>query len=457
MRTLLALLLCLAAAHAASAPSLSVNGREVDGLTLSLVEGVSYAPAGAYAEALGAGMVIDYGSALVSLELGGRLLVLNTFNDASAAGGEGVTIQVNGQRRPGRGGVFSGGQLYLPVSVVAQALLGYTTYVQDREQVLVVLPRGRLTDLDLERNGRADRLVASLASNVPYTVYYNEPVNTLEVRFDRTDDGGVEGVEGGRHLRQAAVLAGRGTAELRISLNEDVDYRVYTVPAGRGYQLVVDLFREVASPRDEIPPPLVVLDPAHGGDDAGVSESGQPEEGVLTLELARGLSDALEQRGMRAELSRDEDHSLPLNSRSSMGVGADLFLSIHVHPGTSDSISVYYLSEAEGTASLDLAIRQNAESELENATDNLRRRLLLNLVPDLEVGRRYAQGLSGELFALSGLSVSEARPAPLAVLAGAAGRGLLLEIPASEAASGRLIDALAEVVGVLLRGREQNR
>ncbi|MEX2543261.1 MAG: N-acetylmuramoyl-L-alanine amidase [Trueperaceae bacterium] len=452
MRRSLALVVLLLMAGATAAPTLSVNGREVPGLTLSLVEGVSYAPAGAYAEALGARSMIDYGSGLVSLELGGRMLVLRTFTEPEDAATEGMTVNVNGVERPGTGAVFDDGQLFLPVSLVARSFLGYTTYVPERERVMVVLPRGQVRDLDWTRQSGADRLIVSLSSNVSYALYYNEPVNSLEVRFDRSDAAQLAAVEDGRYFSRAVALGERGGAVVRVSLEPEVGYTVYTVPEGRGYRLVVDIFPEAAEEEPAAQAPRVVIDAAHGGEDGGMIVDGSPESG-MTLDFSRRLAEQLDRRGLRTELTRSEDHDVALSSRSGMGVGADLFLSIHVHPDADGAIGVYYLAEADGAANLDLAVRRNAEADLPGTTDALRRRLLLNLVPDVEVGRRYALGLESEVFARSGVRVEDAQSAPLAVLAGAAGRGLLLELPAEEVGEA-VVEAVADAVAALLQGRE---
>lgn len=448
----LTMLLC----GALAAPTLSVNGHEVSGLTLTLVEGSSYAPVGSYAEALGARSMIDYGSGLVSLTMGGRTVVLRTFTEPADALADGVTINVNGAERPGPGAVFQDGQLFLPVSAVAQAFLGYTTYVPERERVMVVMRRGEVRDLDWQREREVDRIVATLDANVPYSLYYNEPIGALEVRFERSDPGDISPLEDGRFFDRVDLLNARGNSMLRVALEEDVGYRTYTVPDGRGYRLVIDLFREAVEQEEVTEGPRVVIDAAHGGDDEGMATAGQSES-LLTLQFSRQLAELLTRRGIRAELTRNEEHDIPLASRSGMGVGADLFLSLHAHPSSDGAIGVYYLAEADGAASLDLAIRQNAETELQGTTDSLRRRLLLNLIPDVDVGRRYAQGLQGELFSRANVRVEDPRSAPLAVLAGAAGRGLLLELPAEEAGSDELVAALAEAVAALLEGRELSR
>ncbi|MEM9491007.1 MAG: N-acetylmuramoyl-L-alanine amidase, partial [Myxococcota bacterium] len=86
-----------------------------------------------------------------------------------------------------------------------------------------------------------------------------------------------------------------------------------------------------------VPPgtaPLVVIDPGHGGGNAGApgAEHGYFEK-QLTLPLGRGLAERLRQRGYRVALTRDSDIYLTLRQRVSWAnqVGADLFISIHAN------------------------------------------------------------------------------------------------------------------------------
>lgn len=58
----------------------------------------------------------------------------------------------------------------------------------------------------------------------------------------------------------------------------------------------------------------VLLDPGHGGADAGVQAAGL-KESELTLLLARDVAEALKARGVTSQLTRDSDQGLSLSAR----------------------------------------------------------------------------------------------------------------------------------------------
>src|SRR5690606_29454926 len=103
--------------------------------------------------------------------------------------------------------------------------------------------------------------------------------------------------------------------------------------------------------------------------------------------FADRLAAALRQRGVGAELTRDSDFGLDVAGRSSVGIGADLFLSVHAADLPSGDFNAYYLGDAADVTSLEMAIRNNVSEAAATTTDRLRRELLLGLVPDLERGR----------------------------------------------------------------------
>ncbi len=82
-----------------------------------------------------------------------------------------------------------------------------------------------------------------------------------------------------------------------------------------------------------LPPgtPTVMIDPGHGGPDAGVEGGGLTEK-LLTLQLAHELRGELERRGIaRVLLTRDEDRALSQTQRAETANRARvaLFLSLH--------------------------------------------------------------------------------------------------------------------------------
>ena len=78
--------------------------------------------------------------------------------------------------------------------------------------------------------------------------------------------------------------------------------------------------------------PLVVLDPGHGGSNAGTRGHGLHEKQV-TLALATEVATRLRAAGIRVELTRTSDRTLTLRQRVAVAdrAAADLFISIHAN------------------------------------------------------------------------------------------------------------------------------
>lgn len=93
----------------------------------------------------------------------------------------------------------------------------------------------------------------------------------------------------------------------------------------------------------------IVIDPGHGGEDAGVRGAGAIEKNV-TLEVALRVKTLVEARlGIRVLLTREDDVSVPIDERASLANNnkADLFISLHANAAFVPSISgaeVFYLA-----------------------------------------------------------------------------------------------------------------
>jgi len=93
----------------------------------------------------------------------------------------------------------------------------------------------------------------------------------------------------------------------------------------------------------------IVIDPGHGGDDAG-AKGGSTVEKTVTLEVARRVKTLIETRlGLRVLLTREDDRALPVDERASQANNnkADLFVSLHANSAFVPSLSgaeVFYLA-----------------------------------------------------------------------------------------------------------------
>jgi N-acetylmuramoyl-L-alanine amidase len=138
-----------------------------------------------------------------------------------------------------------------------------------------------------------------------------------------------------RSMRPIAA-AGGSAFELAVDpaavgyrLDRDLDARRVTLELSR----TADRQLESFAPQD---PPgerrvrLVVIDPGHGGTDAGVV-AGPVAEKDLTLALARRLKAQIERRGIRVVLTREDDRDVAPEARAELAnrLDADLVIGLH--------------------------------------------------------------------------------------------------------------------------------
>lgn len=132
------------------------------------------------------------------------------------------------------------------------------------------------------------------------------------------------------------------------------------------------------------PPPLVMLDPGHGGKDPGaIGYSGTYEKHV-SLATALELKRLLESSGRyRVDLTRGKDVFIPLDDRVARGQarGAALFVSMHADALSDHSVrgaSVYTLAAAASDA------QTAALAQRENSADRFIGRAWRGASPEVE-------------------------------------------------------------------------
>jgi len=109
----------------------------------------------------------------------------------------------------------------------------------------------------------------------------------------------------------------------------------------------------------------VVIDPGHGGDDAGAIGIGEQREKDVTLRVAQLVRERLERdHNLRVVLTRDKDVFVPLARRTALAnkQNAALFVSLHNNASPSHGLhglETYYLDNTEDQASRKLAEREN--------------------------------------------------------------------------------------------------
>ena len=78
---------------------------------------------------------------------------------------------------------------------------------------------------------------------------------------------------------------------------------------------------------------MVIIDPGHGGRDPGAVGIGGLREKDVILPISLEVARILEQQGIQARLTRNNDNFISLEGRTNMAnsLNADLFVSIHAN------------------------------------------------------------------------------------------------------------------------------
>jgi N-acetylmuramoyl-L-alanine amidase len=113
----------------------------------------------------------------------------------------------------------------------------------------------------------------------------------------------------------------------------------------------------------------IVIDPGHGGHDAGTIGPNGVREKDVVLDVARRLGKMLQQRlGAEVVYTRSDDTFIPLETRTAIAnrERADLFISVHANSSDDPDargVETYYLNFTSSKDALEVAARENAVSQ----------------------------------------------------------------------------------------------
>jgi N-acetylmuramoyl-L-alanine amidase len=181
----------------------------------------------------------------------------------------------------------------------------------------------------------------------------------------------------------------------------------------------------------------IVIDPGHGGKDAGTSAPGGLAEKEVTLDIGMRLRHLLERAAFEVVMTRDKDEGVSLRQRTALAnaQAADLFVSIHLNwidGGQVRGMETYYQGPTEDPVLLQLAAQENRDSGYSLADF---RKLLdyIYLSVRRDESRRLAESVQRMLFTAlrrkgSALVNRGVKTAPFAVLAGTEMPAILAEV-----------------------------
>ena len=316
---------------------------------------------------------------LVPLEDLATLFPITVREDTSSGGG--VTLVVRGQRivlTTGKSLASAGGRLVslsgpltrdgrtwlVPVDLLSRAIgpaLGTRIDVR-RPSRFIVVGDAKVPQVlaRIERASSNGRLTIDAQPAVGHRVTRDGSRITIRFDADALDFAPASGAApefvSAVRVDDKSLVVDLGPLATTFRVTEDRD------PT----RFVIDLLAPGASPTPARPalqePPAievtqsagvrtVVIDPGHGGEDAGVKGAAGTIEKDLTLQIARRLKAGIESRiGLRVLLTREGDDTVDADKRTAFANNnrADLFLSLHANASLR--------SDARGAQVLTLAL-----------------------------------------------------------------------------------------------------
>ena len=305
----------------------------------------------------------------ITVDWQGQSIVLTPDQSLASAGGRLISLPAAPRRIRDR--------WHVPVEFIARALapIGGSRIELRKASRLVIVGDLLVPRLIVrhEAPGTQGRLTIDISPPAPHTVA--QEGDRLIVRFEAAAiDATVAPFSAKGYVQD--VRPAPGAPHLVIEPGPRFgSFRASTVPSSGGARerLVIDVFppvetteaTEPATPREGTdttpePPPFaaasvaglrtVVIDPGHGGDEAGARGARGTLEKDITLAVARRLKAGIESRlGSRVLLTRDDDRTVPLDERAALANNnkADAFISLHANAsagGITSGAEVFYLN-----------------------------------------------------------------------------------------------------------------
>jgi N-acetylmuramoyl-L-alanine amidase len=445
---LLALGTVLSAAPAGAASSLTVltatQRREVT--TVARPEGEVVAIAEVLA-GLGVSVTSDAKGGAVTLQRGRHELVLHHRKSLASVDGDLKLLSAPA--------VLEGGLWLVPVDSLSRLLgpfLDRPVEWRMAQRILVVGPISipRLTVTTFVSADLA-RVVFEATEAVPFRVRQETGGVTVAVLRDLVDvslppsraAGGIlESVQfvGGRE-NVFSVALGPRFQKLKATEQESPARLVLELtapPLGPGERAPAVVPAARVAPAEEAAVRTVVIDPGHGGENAGAQGPGGTLEKEVALSIARKLrAELVNARGLQVFLTREKDEDVGLDDRSAIANNykADLFVSIHANASRARGAKgseVYFLSyQASDDESRYAAQTEGAAEPVAGAAPGSDLALILwdmAQAEHLEESSALASRIQEELAVVTGSEGRGVKQAPFRVLVGAAMPAVLVEV-----------------------------
>ena len=185
----------------------------------------------------------------------------------------------------------------------------------------------------------------------------------------------------------------------------------------------------------------IVIDPGHGGDDAGAVGPNKRYEKIINLNVSKTLYSILKQRGYKVYLTRSDDTFIKVMNRTVLAneKNADLFISIHTNSvpkekaNEIDGIETFFLSPARNERAKRVAALEN-KSDIREMSDSSKDVFLESLNrPRITASHKFAIDVQAGLLQSTrtkykDINDSGVREGPFWVLVGAQMPSILVEL-----------------------------
>ncbi len=188
-------------------------------------------------------------------------------------------------------------------------------------------------------------------------------------------------------------------------------------------------------------PECIVIDPGHGGLEAGAKGKFGTQEKDLTLAIAKKVAEIIRQtRATNVVLTRDQDVDISLEDRSAIANNhkATVFISIHVNgsyrKGAAGPETFFLSTDATDEEARRLAFMENNSANLENNIqaddEDVIKMILWDMAQTayLKQSSQLAEDIQAELNLLWGTRNRGIKQAPFKVLTGVACPAVLVEV-----------------------------
>ncbi|MCK4578446.1 MAG: N-acetylmuramoyl-L-alanine amidase [Candidatus Marinimicrobia bacterium] len=285
---------------------------------------------------------------------------------------------------------FDGKEYYLPArsffTILSSTVLPGAIFDESRRSF--VGPRSMLgynihsAVVESKRNGTLIRIRTSAQFDMRNVVRYITDNGWLVVQVP---DALVDTLELGHSSLGGLIRSARGrqldnSAELRFKLTEQVPLpEVYQVQEGRELHIAL---RNPDRRKNNRPEEMrkqwyldtIVIDPGHGGKDAGTIGHGGLMEKTVVLDVSLRLGKLIRRRtNMKVVYTRDEDVFVPLFQRTRMAneAGGKVFISVHVNSvknnRTARGIETWLLAPSRTEEAIAMAQQENSVIALEES------------------------------------------------------------------------------------------